>query len=86
MKVVPISEANGKLVGFDLFWSCYPKKKAKLDAMKAWKQTEKIQPCIEEILAAIRQQEQSDDWLKNGGQFIPLPASWLRGGRWMDED
>ena len=85
-KIVQISEANGKLSDFDLFWEVYPKHKAKLDAMKAWRQTEKIRPCIEEILAAIQEQQRSNDWIKDGGQFVPLPASWLRGGRWLDED
>ncbi|TBU86819.1 hypothetical protein DNK44_22035 [Pseudomonas dryadis] len=25
------------------------------------------------------------DWLKDNGQFVPLPASWLNGKRWDDE-
>ncbi|TRO38611.1 hypothetical protein EQ832_12025 [Pseudomonas sp. ALS1131] len=25
------------------------------------------------------------DWIKDGGQFVPLPASWLNGHRWEDE-
>lgn len=84
-KVLKIIEANPRLSDFDLFWECYPKKKAKLDALKAWKQTESIRPDIEKILAAINAQSDSDDWSRNGGQYIPYPASWLRDGRWDDE-
>lgn len=84
-KVLKILEANPRLADFDLFWECYPKKRAKLDALKAWKQTSEIRPDIEKIIAAIDTQEQWVDWQRDGGQWIPLPASWLRGGRWDDE-
>ena len=85
-KIVPISEANGKLSDFDLFWEIYPRKKSKGDAVKAWKQTESIRPPIEELLAAIQAQERGFNWQKDGGQFIPYPASWLRAWGWNDED
>ena len=84
-KVLKIVESNPHLNDFDLFWECYPKKKAKLDALKAWKQTENVRPDIEQILAAVDTQWQSNDWQRDGGQFIPFPATWLRAGRWDDE-
>lgn len=79
------NEAVAKLNDFDLFWECYPRKKSKGDAMKAWRQTEPHRPSIEEILGAIEQQMRSHDWQKDGGQFIPYPASWLRDWGWADE-
>ena len=84
-KVLRIVEANPQLSDFELFWECYPKKKAKLDALKAWKQTENVRPDIEAIIAAIDTQSQSADWVRDGGQYIPYPATWLRSGRWDDE-
>jgi hypothetical protein len=27
----------------------------------------------------------SQQWTKDGGQFIPMPATWLNGRRWEDE-
>jgi hypothetical protein len=84
-KVFSIVEANPKLSDFELFWECYPKKKAKLDAQKAWRQTESLRPEIEKILAALDLQSQSEEWTNQGGMFIPYPASWLRDGRWDDE-
>jgi hypothetical protein len=81
MRIVQINEANGKLADFDLFWSTYPKKVAKLDAMRAWEGTKKMRPGIEEIIAAVnRLAVKCPDM-----QFFPHPATWLRGGRWMDE-
>lgn len=70
---------------FDWFWSEYPKKKAKLDALRAWRQTESVRPDIEQVIAAINEQCKQNDWIRDGGQYIPMPATWLRGGRWDDE-
>ena len=85
ISVYKVIEDNPKLSGFDLFWQAYPKKKAKGDAMKAWQQTFKHRPPIEQILAAIETQRQSNDWWKDSGAYIPYPASWLRAWRWADE-
>ena len=71
--------------GFEEFWKAYPKKVAKGDARKAWKQTDGIRPELGKILEAIRNQSRSDQWMKAGGQFIPHPATWLRAERWDDE-
>jgi len=27
----------------------------------------------------------SDEWVRDGGKFVPHPTSWLRGRRWEDE-
>ena len=81
MRIVQITEANGKLADFDLFWSVYPRKVAKLDALKAWEQTKKIRPSIEELLAAVHKLSTGIQDI----QYCPHPATWLRAGRWMDE-
>lgn len=67
---------------FAAFWEAYPKKKNKADAEKAFKQ---VKEPIETLLKAIEAQKLSPDWQKEGGQFIPYPATWLRRGAWMDE-
>jgi DNA replication protein DnaC len=81
LKAVRVTEQNGKLVDFDLFWSIYPRKVAKLDALRAWEQTRKIRPGIEEMIAAVNKLALATNEL----QFCPHPATWLRAGRWMDE-
>ena len=68
-------------VGFAEFWSAYPKKTAKGDAEKAWK---KHKPDLAACLAALAVAKQSSDWIKDGGQFIPHPATWINGKRWED--
>jgi DNA replication protein DnaC len=69
---------------FDRFWDAYPKKKSKGRALKAWNSL-KLNSKIEIILKAIGWQKTTSDWTKDGGQFIPHPASWLNARAWEDE-
>jgi hypothetical protein len=72
-------------MSFDEFWKAYPRKIAKADARKAWEQTEKFRPKTEEVLKAVETAKKTEDWRKDGGKFIPYPATWLRGERWEDD-
>ena len=83
-KIVPISEELAKLSEFEIFWRCYPRKKGKLDAMKAWEQVAKHRPPLEAILAAVNTAIQSGEW--NDPHFTPWPGTWLRRGQFLDED
>jgi hypothetical protein len=70
--------------GFLRFWAVYPRKCAKGDARKAWEQTVKIRPPLERLIKAVIVAKASEQWRKDGGQFIPHPARYLRGERWED--
>jgi uncharacterized protein YdaU (DUF1376 family) len=69
---------------FDRFWALYPKKTGKDAALRAW-QKARGKPDLLVILDAVTQQRTSMQWLKDGGQFIPNPATWINQGRWDDE-
>lgn len=69
---------------FEIFWTEYPKKKSKGDAEKAWGAIKPNEQLAGEISQAVQRAKTSADWLKNDGQFIPYPASWLRGKGWLD--
>lgn len=71
-----------KLQEFEAFWKAYPKKQNKPDAEKVWK---KIDPPIDKVLSSLEKFKVSKEWTKENGQYIPYPASWLRGRRWEDE-
>jgi hypothetical protein len=82
---VPRSGSEGGVGGFDRFWSAYPRKVAKQEALKAWT---KLAPDIAleiRILGAVDHQRTWDAWTRDGGKFIPYPATWLNGRRWEDE-
>ena len=70
---------------FDQFWKEYPRKIAKAEARKAWKQTEKLRPSLEVVIRAIKAASQTEQWMRGNGQFIPHASTWLRGERWDDE-
>jgi 2'-5' RNA ligase len=70
---------------FDTFWALYPKKVAKADARKAWAQTKDIRPELTNLLNAVKAACKTEAWMKDGGKYIPHPATWLRGERWEDE-
>lgn len=69
---------------FERFWAAYPKKRNKETARKAFKKLKGVS--IETLLEAIEKQKRSQDWLKDGGQFIPYPATWLNAGGWENEE
>jgi hypothetical protein len=70
---------------FDAFWLVYPRHQAKKDARKAWDRLCPSPALVQEMLTALAWQIASPEWSKQRGQFVPLPASWLRGERWTDE-
>lgn len=70
---------------FNEFWDLYPKKVGKEAARKAWKKVKPDAELHERILAAIDAAKVSDQWKREGGRFIPNPATWLNQGRWDDE-
>ena len=67
------------------FWQQYPKKAAKPDAMKAWRKLKPSGQLLVDLMAGLAIQKVSDQWRKNGGEFIPHPATWLNKRRWEDE-
>lgn len=71
--------------GFDEFWTAYPRHVAKQDAAKAFAKLRADDALLRRILAALDVAKRSDDWRKDGGRFVPHPATWLNGRRWEDE-
>lgn len=89
---IPEGETEGEretkekaLARFEAFWSAYPKKTAKDDARKAFDKRKPDDAMLACMLEAIATQAASPGWQKNGGEFIPNPATWLNGARWQDE-
>lgn len=70
---------------FARFWANYPNKKGKDDALKAWNRRHPSEALIDLILSALSVQKTWPEWTKDGGRFIPHPATWLNRGSWDDE-
>ena len=71
--------------GFADFWQAYPKKVGKATAQKAWRRKTLYAILYSKVLPALQAQKNSPQWLKDNGQFIPHPATWLNQERWEDE-
>ena len=66
------------------FWEACPRKVNKLEAFRAWGKL-KARPNQADLLAALEKHKASPEWQREGGRYIPHPASWLNGRRWEDE-
>lgn len=67
------------------FWNAYPKKKSKGQAWRAWMKSNGQMPDIDTLIKILDDMKQTKDWLKNGGDFIPYPATWINSVGWEDE-
>ncbi len=68
--------------GFVEFFAAFPRRTARAAAVKAWKKINPDADLIASIMAAVKNQMNSDQW-KRG--VYPHPATWLNGRRWEDE-
>ena len=71
--------------GFEDFWAAYPKKQDKKAAEKAFARLRPGPELLERMIRAVKAWANSEQWTKDGGQYIPLPSTWLNGRRWEDE-
>lgn len=70
---------------FGQFWEAYPKKVGKQAAERAFSKLKKPAETLTKILAALEWQRASFQWTRDGGQYVPNPATYLNQGRWLDE-
>lgn len=81
----PTPQLTSNNLTFDKFWAAYPKKVSKGDALKAWGKIKVPVETLDKILTALEWQKKLPAWMKDGGQFIPYPATYLRAMGWEDE-
>lgn len=72
--------SGGHDLAFDAFWQAYPRKAAKIDARKAWRQALRHAP--DHVIVAGAQRYRDDP--NRDDQYTKLPAGWLRDGMWDD--
>jgi len=89
IKTSPIvPEGDGYSENFIAFWACYPTgsrgKAGKGAAYKSWKRL-KLEDNWGGVFAALERLKKSEQWKRDGGQYIPNPATWLNRRGWEDE-
>lgn len=70
---------------FHRFWAAYPRKKSKMQARKAFDRLAPDEDLLAHILESLERAKKSPEWRREGGQYIPYPATWLRAQGWLDE-
>lgn len=79
-----VDDADGLPPGFANFWTTWPtndRKQAKGKCLDAWKKAHAERDAAL-VLAHVESLKLSDDWQKQGGQFVPAPLVYLNGRRW----
>lgn len=75
---------NALLDRFDRWYAIYPRKVGKAAALKTWRRLKPNAELAAHMIAAVEAQRQGPDWTRDGGRYIPNPATWLNQGRWDD--
>lgn len=89
IKESKVKERKGKKVKeiytpeFLEFWSTYPKKESKPTAAMSFYKLPK--ETLSAIVAALSWQCKQEQWTKEGGKYIPMPATYLNQRRWEDQ-
>jgi len=68
--------------GFENFWKIYPRKVNKVGAKRSWTRLRPSKEKTNEIIQAVEKWKQTEQWQKDGGQFIPHPTTFLNQQRW----
>ena len=76
---------SGESELFDEFWAAYPKHVAKKPARRAWDKLHADRDLLDALLTALEWQTRTEAWQRDGGRYVPNPATWLNGRRWEDE-
>lgn len=72
--------------GFPEFWKAWPsgtRKVAKQQCLDKWARLG-CANSASHILAHVEWLKTQDDWLRENGRFVPMPATYLNQQRWLD--
>lgn len=70
---------------FAEFWSRYPRKQHKQEALREWCRLAPDAETTDLIVRVVETRKQSRLWQEDGGRYVPKPDKFLRGRQWEDE-
>lgn len=70
---------------FDRFWAVYPRKVGKGKAEDSFGKYKPDDELTDTMIRAVEAAKKTPQWSRDGGQYIPHPATWLNQRRWEDE-
>ncbi len=81
---IPPLPPKGESVGFQKFWDAYPggvRKVNKSACEEKWK-AKKLDAITEQIIQSVEKHKLTDQWMRDGGQYIPAPLVFINQDRW----
>ena len=54
------------------------------EAAKAFRKLAMTDELMEKVMDSLSRAMESEQWKKDGGQYIPYPATWINQRRWED--
>jgi len=75
---------GGGTTGFDELFAIYPNHDNRLKAERRYRRMAPSAALQQTMRSAIEAQRLSKRWTKDGGEFVPEFATWLRNERWRD--
>lgn len=80
----PLSASADACAQFETFWAAWPshfRKKGKKSCLDFWRR-HGLSEVADKVMAALRVCKASDQWKQDGGQFIPMPRTWMGQTPW----
>lgn len=71
---------------YEDFYEKYPKKVKKQIVRKWFEKNKPSSELFSSMMSGLEQFRGCKEWLKDNGQYIPYPSTWLNQRRWEDED
>jgi hypothetical protein len=79
---------EGDVSGFDSLWKLYPhygKRSSKAKSLQRWKSLNP-KPPIREVIRGLEECKESEDWIREGGRFVPALEVWIGKRGWDASD
>jgi hypothetical protein len=83
--VKKVKKEPNPLLKFEEFWEEYPRKRSKGQARKAWLRLNLDNGLFEKIMSSLVNAKKSQQWNRDGKQYVPYPSTWLNAEGWDDE-
>jgi len=87
VEVSGVMMTAGQAELFDEFWQTYPKERrtGKGAVVKAWMKIGVDALLSARMVQALEKLKLTEQWNRDGGKYIPMPATWLNQRRWEDD-
>lgn len=78
------NENEKEIEGFALLWDAYPvsRRGSRAVAFEAFREQILSQEDLDAALCALEAWKRSEQWAKEGGQYVPYLCNWLERGIW----